>query len=191
MHGWEDQHVITPVRTESLLPINSRPFNQQLTTSAERGFLMIAVQAEQATAHVQVDRATHLSRVRAAHETLCAAMREMDQLTRGPLPTKETLARTRLAVSRASLTRRRAWGDIYMDLTPVASPDELRLLNHLRLVDSSLQRASTEHVAAWPIDAALTHWEEYCLASLAIRSKMKAALQVERVTLYPLLSRRA
>lgn len=128
-----------------------------------------------------------LAEMQEAHERLLRAMADLDRLTRGPLPTKKRIIDARWAISRASLARRKLWGDVYAHLLGRVSKEDEADLRRLQEADRALLRSSTGHVSTWRIDAVMQNWPAYCVASNAIRWKMKAAIGAEKRLLYPML----
>lgn len=122
-----------------------------------------------------------------AHDALIRAMAALDELTRGPLPTKDCIVEARWNISRASLARRTLWNKIFNHLSRRKCDSTARDLSRLKENDMALLRASSAHVSRWGIDAVMLDWGGYCLASLDIRKKMKAALGAEKRVLYPML----
>lgn len=131
--------------------------------------------------------AISLRELRDAHAKLLKAMADLDTLTRGPVPPKDRVIDARWSISRASLARRTLWHSIYRHLTLRASEQEGKELQRLHESDMTLLRSSSEHVAKWSITAVMHDWQEYCVASNAIRWKMKAAIGSEQRVLYPIL----
>lgn len=136
----------------------------------------------------QLKRQKLWSQLTDAHGELNSAMRKLDELTRGSMPSKEELASARLTISRASLKRRVIWSAIFEELARTSTQSELTGLKQLMEMDVALLKASHEHVAIWTINEILSHWEDYCRASSQIRWRMKAAMHAERRTLLPILS---
>ena len=128
-----------------------------------------------------------LSEYEHAHATLLRAMAELDELTRGDLPTVSKVVDARWHISRASLTRRTLWARVLTHLSAGALGHYQRDLQTLQESDRALLRASCEHVAKWKIDVVMSNWEAYCAASAAIRWKMTAAIGAEKRMLYPML----
>lgn len=128
-----------------------------------------------------------LAEMQEAHKRLLQAMAELDDLTRGPLPTKERIIDARWSISRASLARRMLWSRVFTHLSSRASTDDLRELSRLQEADRTLLRLSSAHVSRWNIDTIIPDWAAYCAASAAIRWKMKAAMGAEKRLIYPML----
>lgn len=126
-----------------------------------------------------------LRELRDAHAKLLEAMADLDTLTRGPVPPRDRVIDARWSISRASLARRTLWHSIHRHLAVRASEQETKELQRLYESDMTLLRSSSEHVAKWSITAVLQDWEDYCVASNAIRWKMKAAIGSEQRVLYP------
>lgn len=114
-------------------------------------------------------------------------MAELDELTRGDVPPRSLVIDARWNISRASLARRLLWSTIYAQLSNRASNEDSINLRLLREGDMALLRASAEHVSKWQIDPVMENWPAYCVASKAIRWKMKAAIGAEKRILYPML----
>lgn len=129
-----------------------------------------------------------LTELRKAHETLLKAMSDLDELTRGPLPLRERVIQARWHISRASLARRTAWNRIHAHLAAGVGREESADLRRLQESDIALLRSSSEHISKWNIDTVMEDWPGYCLASQAIRWKMKAVIGAEKRLLYPMLS---
>jgi len=128
-----------------------------------------------------------LDSLKTAHSNLLNAIEGLDQLTRGPLPTKDVLVEVRWAVSEASLVRRVLWGRIHAYLSQHAIAGVEEDLRHLQEVDRRLIRSSAEHVTRWSAEAVMSDWPDYCRASKLMRSKMVDATSEEKRLLYPIL----
>lgn len=128
-----------------------------------------------------------LAELRDAHKKLLQAMANLDELTRGPLPSKALIIDARWNISRASLARRTLWRGIYAHLSGRVSKEDEMDLCRLRDGDLDLLRSSAAHVSKWQIEAVVQNWAAYCEASKAIRWKMMAAMGAETRLLYPLL----
>lgn len=114
-------------------------------------------------------------------------MSELDELTRGPLPTKARIIDARWSISRTSLARRMLWSKIHTYLLDRVSQENAGDLRRLRDSDMALLRSSSEHVSKWKIETVIENWSAYCEASRAIRLNMKSAIEAEMRLLYPLL----
>lgn len=128
-----------------------------------------------------------LRQLRDAHTKLLKAMADLDTLTRGPVPPKDVVIDARWSISRASLARRTLWHSIHRHLSARASEQGAIELRRLYESDMALLRSSSEHIFKWSITAVMQNWQEYCVASNAIRWKMKAAIESEQRVLYPML----
>lgn len=128
-----------------------------------------------------------LGELRDAHVKLLKAMAGLDTLARGPVPPQNEVIDARWKISRASLARRMLWYSIHRHLSPIVSDQNAIELKRLYENDMVLLRASSEHVARWSITAVMRDWEGYCVASNAIRWKMKAAIGSEQRVLYPMM----
>jgi hypothetical protein len=131
---------------------------------------------------------TPLDELQRAHSVLLAAIMELAQLTKGPLPSREVLNRARWTLSRASLSRRMLWTRILCDISPNGDQRARGDLQRLQQIDMRLLRDSTEHVARWTAEAIAGDWPGYGRASAQMRSKMMEALEAEQRLLYPLLA---
>lgn len=129
-----------------------------------------------------------LTELREAHDRLLAAMAELDELTRGPVPAKARIIDARWNISRASLARRTLWNRIHAYLLVRATGAAAVDLHKLKEDDRALLRASTAHVSRWTVDSVMKEWAAYCEASAQIRWKMKAAIAAEQRVVYPLLT---
>lgn len=114
-------------------------------------------------------------------------MVDLDTLTRGPVPPKGIVIDARWSISRASLARRTLWHSIHRHLSARTSEQDTIELRRLYEGDMALLRSSSAHVAKWSITAVMQDWQEYCVASNAIRWKMKAAIGSEQRVLYAML----
>jgi hypothetical protein len=129
-----------------------------------------------------------LDELKAAHANLLRAIEEIDQLTRGPVPSRELLDSIRWRLSKASLSRRLLWGKILCVLSPIVGESIRAELRHLQETDIQLLRDSTQHVAKWTTENIIDDWPAYCRASERMRSKMGDAVAEEKRTLYPILA---
>lgn len=132
-----------------------------------------------------------LDELRYAHQTLLAAMEEIDRLTREPQFDSARLTGARWRISQASLARRILWGTIFRHLLPRVSPEEAADLKILNESDGEMLRHSANHVAIWALPRIEADWEGYCEASRAIRRRMKACMDTEHRLLYPMMERDA
>ena len=128
-----------------------------------------------------------LERLKEAHSMLLRAIGALEQLTCGPLPSRERLVDVRWALSKASLERRLAWGKIHAYLAARGSSQFDHDLRMLQETDAALLRAAVAHVRTWTTDAIVADWPGYCRASVAMRRKLLDGVQAERALLYPLL----
>lgn len=128
-----------------------------------------------------------LAEFRLAHDALVRTMADLDDLTRGPLPSKAQIVEARWRISRASLARRMLWKRVYDHLSRFIVQSSSSDLNRLQEADTALLRASSAHVSRWGIDAVISDWSGYCQASLEIRWKMKACMGAEKRLVYPML----
>lgn len=122
-----------------------------------------------------------------SHRELIRSMAELDELTRGRLPSKGQIVEARWQISRASLARRTLWNRIYTELSRFVGDAEIADLKGLQEADGALLRASSAHIARWPIDVVMDDWDGYCRASLDIRWKMLACMGAEKRLVYPML----
>ena len=130
-----------------------------------------------------------LAELKIAHKMLLQAMSQLDELTRGPLPTRESVIDARWTISRRSLARRNLWRRVHDYVSRCASPENAVDLKRLQDSDMTLLRASSQHISRWGIDAVMNDWTAYCEESRAIRRKMKAAIGAEMRLLYPIMIR--
>ena len=132
-----------------------------------------------------------LESLKEAHSNLVQAISVLEELTRGPVPSKERLVAARYDLSKASLERRLLWGRIHAYLARSASPEAESALRTLQQSDIALLRAAASHVGRWTTDVILEDWIGYCRASAAMRLKLTDAVAPEERLLYPLLQARA
>jgi hypothetical protein len=130
-----------------------------------------------------------LAELEKAHEELLHAIRTLEELARGPAPSRSELVNVRWKLSSASLSRRLLWGRIHRTLSGRVSQLEQDKLERLREADISLMRTSTQHVATWTPEAILREWSGYCSASRMMQRKMTDAIRAEQEILYPILSK--
>lgn len=129
-----------------------------------------------------------LTELREAHDRLLSAMASLDEITRGPLPSKEGIIDARWNISRASLARRTLWNRIHAYLLVRSTGAAAEDLRWLQEGDMLLLRSSTAHVSRWTVQSVMQEWPAYCEASRQIRAKMKAAISAEQRVIYPLLT---
>lgn len=89
------------------------------------------------------------------HTALLKSMTQLDELTRGPLPSKAHIVEARWEISRKSLSRRMLWSRVYTDLSCRVPNEHAADLHQLQQIDLTLLRSSSEHVSKWHIDAIL------------------------------------
>lgn len=129
-----------------------------------------------------------LGELKEAHAKVLRAIDDLECLTRGRVPAKELLVKTRWRLSSASLTRRLLWGRIHAYLSRHPDRRFEENLRRLQQVDMELLRISSKHVADWSVDSILADWAGYCRASERIQRAMIEAIDQERQLLFPLLS---
>jgi hypothetical protein len=128
-----------------------------------------------------------LESLKEAHRNLRRAIEELEQLTRGPLPSREHLIDVRWRVSEASLARRLLWGRIHAYLSDHGGAAVERSLRTLQEADIRLLRLSAKHVSEWTSEHITDNWLDYCRASEVMRERMTEAMTAEKRLLYPIL----
>ena len=132
--------------------------------------------------------ASFFEELKHAHRNLLEAMSNLDGLTRGPLPSKETIVTARWNLSRTSLARRTLWSRIRTHLEyGRLSEHEKGVLLELQQSDVALIRASTTHISEWRVDKIISDWAGYCRSSVDLRWNMLAGIGLEKRRLYPIL----
>lgn len=129
-----------------------------------------------------------LGELKEAHAKVLRAIDDLECLTRGHIPDKELLVKTRWRLSSASLTRRLLWGRIHAYLSWQLDRRFEENLRRLQQADMELLQTSSKHVADWSVDCVLADWAGYCRASERMRRAMIEAIDQEKRLLYPLLS---
>lgn len=128
-----------------------------------------------------------LDKLQTAHQQLLEAMAQLDELTRGPMPARDSIINARWTISRRSLARRNLWRKIHGHLSCRPGRAIEGDLQRLRDTDHALLKASSLHVSKWDIESVLADWSAYCADSADIRWKMKAAIGAEIRLLYSML----
>ena len=128
-----------------------------------------------------------LNDLRAAHQTLLAAMAVVENLTAQGQAERRSYTNARWRISQCSLARRTLWMQIFRHLLPRVNTKAASDLAMLQSADEELQRDSSSHVATWHLARIETDWESYCEASRAVRSRMSVCIEAEKRILYPIL----
>lgn len=132
-----------------------------------------------------------LNDLRAAHQTLLAAMTVVENLTAQGKPDRSTYTNARWRVSQCSLARRTLWMKSFRHLLPRVNAKAASDLAILQSADEEMQRDSSSHVATWYSAKIESDWEGYCQASRAVRTRMSACIEAEKRILYPMLEQDA
>ncbi len=134
-----------------------------------------------------VKSATLLSGLHEAHARLLAAMEALDGVTRQPFADRARFTDARSELSSASHARRLLWKECFQYLRPIVDPGTAQRLESANREHFKLLGLAAAHVARWPADAVEREWHPYCKASRAYRSRLAAAIEVDKQLLYPLL----
>lgn len=131
-----------------------------------------------------------LQELEALHEATRAALHEMEALTLAAFPDRATLASLRWKLTSFSMRRLKLVElEIYPALLVIASPQESAQLDELASERRERRQMSADHIASWSLERAVSDWDEYRKASMAIRSSTVTMLNREREVLVPLLQR--
>ena len=129
-----------------------------------------------------------LAQLERLHSELLTAISAMQRLAAGPVPERALLADARLKISRASQSRSRFVElDVYPALLQRLSGGDAEPVWRLRAEGIAMRALSTAHVARWTIESAISNWEEYRAASMAMTASMRSRIAAEKATLYRLL----
>ena len=132
-----------------------------------------------------------LSELQTAHADMLFAMAKMDAVTREATSDRSSYTSARWQLSKASLTRRLLWSNIFQHLMPRVGADNAAVLASLQSADWEMLQYSAAHVGKWSTDEIEANWPAYCVASRALRLQMKACMDAEKRGLYPILERDA
>jgi hypothetical protein len=126
----------------------------------------------------------------ALHEDTYEALSELGDLTRAGVPDRSKLATVRWKLTSSTVKRLRLLElRIYPALLPIASPAERIALEQLATERRERRQLSADHVARWTLEHAITDWEGYRRASVAITSGALKRLSREREVLVPMIKR--
>jgi hypothetical protein len=129
-----------------------------------------------------------LVELKRAHEELLGYIADLELVIATDLQASN-IARVRLQLSKASTRRRVIVTEAIRRLAINANAEEARRLQLLRENDASILAATSSHVGQWSIDAILTDWAGYQVASAKMRKSMLERIATEKMVLYPLLER--
>lgn len=130
-----------------------------------------------------------LAEIQAAHGELLTCIALMERVTAAAAPDPAQLTRARFRISQASLARRMLWRRIHSYLSQRVSAGDSLVLGELMRLDLKQFERSSDHVARWTAQSAISEWPDYRSASRKIRGHMSASIRDEQRLLYPLLHR--
>ena len=123
-----------------------------------------------------------------AHANLLARLDALEELVRGPTPSRDLLSAPRYQLTRASGQRRKLLEErIYpmlLERLEGASGDAVRAL---RDSTTTMVAESAKHIHRWSVQEILDDWSGYRTASAWIRRQMRERVAQEQRVLYPLL----
>src|SRR4051794_22944452 len=127
---------------------------------------------ERPTERSEIPSLDLLTRLEAAHEHMLLCVRFMEGATSCVSPDIEQLTAARLKISQASFVRRALWHRVHGHLQPRVDQRDAETLRKLAEIDLQLFGQSSGHVSSWTVQAILTDWGGYQVASKAIRGRM-------------------
>jgi hypothetical protein len=130
---------------------------------------------------------TLLVELSGAHDQLLREMENVGVVTNGPAPDSAQFAAARWRLSQASLRRRSLSGRIMEYLSVRVEREDLPHLATFRAADQLMMRRSAQHVHQWTMHSISQDWKGYCAASRDIRALMKAHVELEKQSIYPIL----
>jgi hypothetical protein len=105
------------------------------------------------------------------------------------IPNGDEVARSRWKIMSASKKRREyVEAVVYPALKSALTGGEADMVAALYLKDVAQRHWATDHLAQWPLDRALTDFEDYLRASSEVRFRIRAHLQTEKQVMTPLLA---
>jgi hypothetical protein len=131
-----------------------------------------------------------LNGLREAHESVLAAIVEMDEVT-GIRSDPLHYTRARFHISRASMARRQLFRAICAKLDGRLDAAEAHALAAVQAADTEMLNRSSAHISRWVPAAIEQDWPGYCAASRQVREHMKRELECEKRLLFPILERLA
>jgi hypothetical protein len=132
---------------------------------------------------------TLLVELSGAHDDLLREMENVGAVTSGPAPDSAQVAAARWRLSKASLRRRSLSARIMEFLDARVDTDDLPHLAAFKAADQMMMRRSAEHVHQWTMHGIGEDWKGYCAASRDIRALVKAHVELEQRSIYPILER--
>lgn len=132
-----------------------------------------------------------LVQLSSAHDQLALEIENLDRITHGAALDRREVSTGRWRISQASLKRRSLACRTFNFLAERLAGVDLATLKAAQSADQEMMRRSASHVGNWALKTIFNDWQGYCAASRQIRAHMKAHIEMERQTLYPMLERLA
>jgi hypothetical protein len=128
-----------------------------------------------------------MSELHDLHAQLLQMLNELEELTAQPVPDEAALASLRYRLTRTSSARRKYVDSLCTGLKRSLSGSDAAALDAVHDSNSAAMTASSEHISTWSLREIVKNWPGYCQTSLAVRRSMRAQIEVEKATLYPLI----
>jgi len=136
------------------------------------------------------DKPTRLQQeILAAHESLQACFREMEEVLAKPVFDASALTSIRLKLAGLRLTRGPLIMRVAQALVGKVTDKEAEMLAELRLSHQRLLQSATAHTSRWTLEAIAANWPHYRDETRVLMRQWVRKAELEQRLVYPLVGR--